>query len=82
MLTYRGKFSISYGNLVWVGGGGGCGHLGNGDIYAFERTWLVLVNVTVTGGMYTVATSRRQANRMCFQSWFYCFVVTYRAKNG
>jgi len=59
-----------------------CGHIGNGDIYAFERTWLVLVNVTITGGMYTGAAGRRQANGVCFQSWFYRFVVTYRTNNG
>jgi hypothetical protein len=75
---------------TWCGLGWGrkCGHIGNGDIYmcvciyAIERTWLVLVNVTTIGGIYTGATGRRQANRMCFQSWFYCFVVTYRANNG
>ena len=43
-----------------------------GDVYAFERTWLVLVNVTITGGMFTGATGRRQPNCMCFQPWFYC----------
>jgi len=63
-------------------GGGKCGHIGNGDIYAFERTWLVLVNVTISGGMFTGATGRRQPNCMCFQSWFYCFDVTYRANSG
>jgi len=41
-----------------------------GDIYAFERTWLVLVNVTITGGMFTGATGRKQPTGMCFQSLF------------
>lgn len=48
-------------------GGGGCRNIGNEDIYAFERTWHILVNVTVDGGMYTGFTGRRQANHMFFQ---------------
>jgi len=48
-----------------------------GDIYAFERTWLVLVNVTISGGMFTGATGRRQPNYV-----FYCFDVTYSANSG
>lgn len=45
MHTSTGKLSISYGNLVWIGVGEIYGHTGNGDIYAFERICIVLVNV-------------------------------------